>query len=426
MRAVTGEKPDSGPPLWAEVALSVYELHGTSALNSLTRRAGLGGAYHVGVEVYWLEWSFGWSDEGSGVYMVHVGKSTLGTFTERIPLGRTQCSPKHVIQILAELRDKWPGNTYHLLYRNCAHFAVDLVHCLRVKEAPDWVGSLAKVGEHIVSALGVAGAEAAAKAVTPSPGQRVSPEIACFTGSRLADLALHGDEHAARELAWRDAKKFVLERAAACQKKEKDKDFRDVSLELCYSAVAKTLEIGKLLRHRWLHAAMAHAVAWGLDAREAEVLGLQMLPGRAMVVNLRVWGAKQPHLSHTRANGFSMMVPSPAFTKRFEDAIRTSVRTAGASDEEQFAVASLASSLELPTVHGKTPFGWRVESARGPSGRVLHAVSGVRSPRASTSPLSQKTLTARFPTSHYQPRSASPTHVLMDRSLSVPAPLVTH
>jgi len=222
MRAVTGEKPDSGPPLWAEVALSVYELHGTSALNSLTRRAGLGGAYHVGVEVYWLEWSFGWSDEGSGVYMVHVGKSTLGTFTERIPLGRTQCSPKHVIQILAELRDKWPGNTYHLLYRNCAHFAVDLVHCLRVKEAPDWVGSLAKVGEHIVSALGVAGAEAAAKAVTPSPGQRVSPEIACFTGSRLADLALHGDEHAARELAWRDAKK-VCPRACRCLPKKKKK-----------------------------------------------------------------------------------------------------------------------------------------------------------------------------------------------------------
>ena len=65
------------------------------------------------LQVYWLEWSFGWCEEGSGVYMVadsafakkapsgtskvvcevFPGQSTLGTFRERVPLGRTPLSP---------------------------------------------------------------------------------------------------------------------------------------------------------------------------------------------------------------------------------------------------------------------------------------------------------------------------------------------
>lgn len=91
----------------SQVALSIYELHGSSALNLLTRAANMGGAYHVGVEVYFLEWSFGWCEEGSGVYMaprprpqseerpeVFPGKSTLGSFRERVPLGRTPLTPE--------------------------------------------------------------------------------------------------------------------------------------------------------------------------------------------------------------------------------------------------------------------------------------------------------------------------------------------
>ena len=108
----------------SQVALSIYELHGTSALNLLTRAADMGGqcaesclghmwsflegAYHVGVEaadvfgmsrclqhvpsileweVYWLEWSFGWCEEGSGVYMA-------GAQTRHVRCGWQGCLPR--------------------------------------------------------------------------------------------------------------------------------------------------------------------------------------------------------------------------------------------------------------------------------------------------------------------------------------------
>ena len=34
----------------SDVALSIYELHGTRAVTAITELAGLGGAFHVGVQ----------------------------------------------------------------------------------------------------------------------------------------------------------------------------------------------------------------------------------------------------------------------------------------------------------------------------------------------------------------------------------------
>lgn len=217
------------PPPWAEVALSIYELHGTSALNMLTRAANLGGAYHVAVEVYWLEWSFGWCEEGSGVYMVHPGTSTLGTLRERVPLGRTPLSPAEVFEVLDKMRSKLPGSDYDLLRCNCAHFSVRFVNQLRVSEAPAWVNSLANVGEHLVAQLGMAGAEAAASAATPAEKDRIPPTYLNFDDEDdLEDKADDGDDQAMRELAWRRAQTFVYAKVAIA---ERDARFVDLSME---------------------------------------------------------------------------------------------------------------------------------------------------------------------------------------------------
>lgn len=39
-------------------------------LNSWCLKARLGGAFHAGIEVDGLEWSFGYSDKGTGVFAV--------------------------------------------------------------------------------------------------------------------------------------------------------------------------------------------------------------------------------------------------------------------------------------------------------------------------------------------------------------------
>lgn len=144
------------PRPWAEVALTVYELPGFHGfmVNALAKAAGMVGAYHVGIEVYWLEWSFGACDQGTGVFPDFVGESHIGNFQQRISLGQTPCSPPEVIEILEELRNTWHGNSYDWLLRNCGHFSAEFAKRLRVQHVPDmfltpaWVRSAAPKGVH--------------------------------------------------------------------------------------------------------------------------------------------------------------------------------------------------------------------------------------------------------------------------------------
>jgi len=147
--------PLSEKPHWTDVALSVYELHGASMLNTMTELVGLGGAYHLGVEVYWLEWSYGSCEQGSGVHVVHVGASRQGLFKERVPLGRTTRTPQEVVTILGELRREWLGRDYNLLRRNCAHFCAELIGRLGVQRLPTWAQSLAHTGSSLTQCLGL-------------------------------------------------------------------------------------------------------------------------------------------------------------------------------------------------------------------------------------------------------------------------------
>lgn len=139
----------------SDVALSIYELHGTAAVTALTELAGLGGAFHVGVQVYWLEWSFGWCEDGSGIQAMHFGTSSLGRFRQRLPLGQTPLAPEEVLTILRDMRKSWDGQSYDLLRRNCAHFSIEFVRRLRVEEAPEWINALATTGGQMAQWLGV-------------------------------------------------------------------------------------------------------------------------------------------------------------------------------------------------------------------------------------------------------------------------------
>jgi len=188
----------------ADVALSVYSLKGASAMNKITEMAGLGGAYHVGVEILSLEWSFGWTPEGTGVHNVYAGCSEAGAFKERVVLGQTPCSPRAVLDIIGELREAWPGTSYNLLRRNCAHFSMELVQRLKVREFPDWVTSLAS----LIDWLTRWGEMPNSKALdTPLLVEEVT-EVPLGSNSARAAAAV------ASELDWKEAQKYMLERAA--------------------------------------------------------------------------------------------------------------------------------------------------------------------------------------------------------------------
>ncbi|KAL6123191.1 hypothetical protein ACLB2K_075713 [Fragaria x ananassa] len=149
----------------AEVVLHIYDVtnSGSEKTNSTIMQInkifkdgiGLGGIFHSAVQVYGEdEWSFGFCEQGSGVFSCPSGKNPMYTYRECIVLGTTDCSIFKVNQILRELSREWPGFTYDLLSKNCNHFCDELCERLGVPKLPGWVNRFAHAGD---AAMEVAG-----------------------------------------------------------------------------------------------------------------------------------------------------------------------------------------------------------------------------------------------------------------------------
>ena len=80
------------------------------------------------------------------MYACQPGKNAAYTFRESILLGMTSLSPHAVKQVLSELKQKWDGESYDLLTRNCCHFCEEFVDLLGVGPIPTWVNQLARHG----------------------------------------------------------------------------------------------------------------------------------------------------------------------------------------------------------------------------------------------------------------------------------------
>ncbi|CAH8355589.1 unnamed protein product [Eruca vesicaria subsp. sativa] len=102
------------------------------------------------------EWSYGFCEQGTGVFSCPSSKNPMYTYREKIVLGRTACSTYMVNQILRELSKEWPGQSYDLLSKNCNHFCDVLCEVLGVPKLLGWVNRFAHAGD---TALEVAGAE---------------------------------------------------------------------------------------------------------------------------------------------------------------------------------------------------------------------------------------------------------------------------
>jgi len=106
-----------------------------------------GGVFHVGVEIDGVEWSYGYSERGTGVSCDFPKMDRCHHFRETIKMDVSDVTLSEFDQLIRELKQEYVGNEYHLFKRNCCHFADDLCHRLKVGEIPSWVYRLANVGE---------------------------------------------------------------------------------------------------------------------------------------------------------------------------------------------------------------------------------------------------------------------------------------
>ncbi|KAI3800189.1 hypothetical protein L1987_35499 [Smallanthus sonchifolius] len=144
-----------------EVTLHVYDITNTGSDNTnntivqinriFKDGVGIGGIFHSAVQVYGEdEWSFGFCEQGSGVFSCPAKKNPMYTYRECIVLGKTSLSKSKVNQILRELSREWPGNCYDLLSKNCNHFCNDFCERLGVSKLPGWVNRFANAGDTAV------------------------------------------------------------------------------------------------------------------------------------------------------------------------------------------------------------------------------------------------------------------------------------
>lgn len=97
---------------------------------------GIGGIFHGAVEVYGLEWSFGYCPSGSGVFSCPPRANPMYSWRESVDLGVTLHDKRSVGLIIQRLAQEWDGPSYDLLNRNCNHFCHEMAVKLGTKGIP--------------------------------------------------------------------------------------------------------------------------------------------------------------------------------------------------------------------------------------------------------------------------------------------------
>jgi len=124
-----------------KVFLNLYDL---SPANDFLYAIGMG-LHHSGVEISGSEYSFA---SGAGIFETPPKFAPGVRFREQIEMGSFDGGQQQLQQVLYELRQdsQFGPNDYHLIHRNCNHFANALCWKLLGKTIPGYVNRLAEVG----------------------------------------------------------------------------------------------------------------------------------------------------------------------------------------------------------------------------------------------------------------------------------------
>jgi len=132
----------------AAVTLHVYDV-GTAPVVAELNHAlcALGtGAFHGAIEVYGREWSFGYCQDGTGVFCCEPKGCTAHHYRESLSIGETKMTPAQAGTLLVRLQEEWPGNQYDLLRHNCVIFSDTFSRELGTGPIPTWVLNLGGAG----------------------------------------------------------------------------------------------------------------------------------------------------------------------------------------------------------------------------------------------------------------------------------------
>ncbi|XWS38625.1 hypothetical protein CRYUN_Cryun19dG0146700 [Craigia yunnanensis] len=123
--------------------LNVYDL---TPINNYLYLFGLG-IFHSGIEVHDLEYGFGAHEyPTSGVFEVEPRSCPGFIFRRSVLLGSTNMSRSEFRLFMEQLSQKYHGDTYHLIAKNCNHFTDEVCMQLTGKPIPGWVNRLARLG----------------------------------------------------------------------------------------------------------------------------------------------------------------------------------------------------------------------------------------------------------------------------------------
>jgi hypothetical protein len=138
-------------PRGSMVYLNIYHLDDSwSETNKVSNRFGLGGAFHAGIEVHGVEWTFGMN----GIYHGEPRSHQVHVYHDSVPLGGTSMSAYEVEALIADMRSAWQGEDYHMFEHNCCNFADALSQEVVGGSIPQWVGRLPQIAAK-ATALGL-------------------------------------------------------------------------------------------------------------------------------------------------------------------------------------------------------------------------------------------------------------------------------
>mmetsp|Transcript_11040 Transcript_11040/g.26563 ORF Transcript_11040/g.26563 Transcript_11040/m.26563 type:complete len:298 (-) Transcript_11040:20-913(-) len=133
------------------VTVHIYHVSTDSkvgAINEYLEAIGTG-AFHAGVEVKGVEYSYGYAPDRTGVFQCPPKGCKAHVYKESLDMGSTSKTESEIDEIIEEMKEDWPGFEYDLLRRNCCVFSKTLVEKLGVGPMPSWVTNLAAAGATI-------------------------------------------------------------------------------------------------------------------------------------------------------------------------------------------------------------------------------------------------------------------------------------
>ncbi|XP_075488466.1 deSI-like protein At4g17486 [Primulina tabacum] len=137
------EELSNGEKSRSMLYLNVYDL---TPINNYLYWFGLG-IFHSGIEAHEMEYGFGAHEyPTSGVFEVEPRGCPGFVFRRSILVGSTDMSRAEFRSFMEDLSNRYHGDTYHLISKNCNHFTDEVCLHLTGSPIPGWVNRLARLG----------------------------------------------------------------------------------------------------------------------------------------------------------------------------------------------------------------------------------------------------------------------------------------